>query len=129
MLDYWGESTSLSTPNGAPKMSESRSFDAFREELLQFATEQGWDQQATAKDLVAALAIEAGELQELMLWVPQAEEASILETRNHEIASELADVVIYATRLADMANIDLISALWLKLDSNRMRFRSQAEGD
>jgi dCTP diphosphatase len=87
-----------------------------------FTRERGWDDVRTAKDLAAAISIEASELQELFLWVASAAETELVEQKRGDIASELADVVIYAIGLASKVGIDLGVAVSEKLDANALRF-------
>ena len=53
--------------------------------------ERDWEQFHTLKDLAAAIAIEAAELQELLLWQKADEEDDVLERRRPQIEAELAD--------------------------------------
>jgi NTP pyrophosphatase (non-canonical NTP hydrolase) len=59
-------------------------------DILQFRDDRDWKQFHNAKDLALAIAIEAGELNELFLW-KTADEAN-----REKLKKELADVLIYA---------------------------------
>jgi NTP pyrophosphatase (non-canonical NTP hydrolase) len=48
-------------------------FQKLREKILQFREERDWKQFHNPKDLAAAIAIEASELQEKFLWKSQEE--------------------------------------------------------
>ena len=101
-------------------------------ELLRvFAEERDWQQFHTTKNLAVSVAIEAGELLELVQWRTDEELAADLssESGRASFADELADVLIYLTRLADVAGIDLSEAARAKIERNRSRFPPVAEVD
>lgn len=107
-------------------MSSTHGWDltSCMEQLRAFRDDRDWAQFHNPKDLAAAIAIEAGELQEVFLWKDKAgvDEAGDSPTLRPRIESELADVVIYSLYLADRLNIDLAQATMDKLDSNRHRY-------
>ena len=107
-------------------MSSTHGWDltSCMEQLRAFRDERDWAQFHNPKDLAAAIAIEAGELQELFLWKDMAEvdEAADSPTLRPRIESELADVVIYSLYLADRLNIDLAQVTMDKLASNGHRY-------
>ena len=55
-----------------PTMSENASFRESQDALLAFREARDWKQFHTPRQLAAALAIEAGELQQAMLWKTDA---------------------------------------------------------
>jgi dCTP diphosphatase len=95
-----------------------------QEALRAFAHEREWDQFHHPKNLAMALAAEAGELLEIYQWLTE------LESRNapndtqvaNETRAELADILIYAMRLADVMGIDLAEAVSEKIASNAERY-------
>jgi dCTP diphosphatase len=91
-------------------------------EVRRFRDERDWQRFHTLKDLAAALAVEAAELQEELLWVRPEEEADRLAARRHDIAAELADVVILALSFAETANLDLAAAVRAKITENAERY-------
>src|SRR5438093_2901053 len=92
--------------------------------LREFARERDWEQFHHPKNLAMALAGEAGELVEIYQWVSERDSRSALS--NPEIVAstkdELADIVIYAVRLADVMSIDLERAIGEKIESNALRY-------
>ena len=67
-----------------------------QETVRRFRDERDWLRFHTLKDLAAAIAIEAGELQQEPLWArPDEEDARLAEHRDR-IEQELADVAILA---------------------------------
>jgi len=92
--------------------------------LRQFADERDWAQFHTPKNLVMALVGEVGELIEHFQWLTPEESAEVMqdETSARRIAEELADVLIYLVRLADVVGVDLLSAADTKLEANAKRY-------
>jgi len=95
-----------------------------REALAQFAREREWDPYHSPKNLVMALTGEVGELAELFQWL--SEEASKGVARDpataRQVRDEIADVLLYLVRLADVLDIDLDEAARSKLASNALRY-------
>lgn len=92
--------------------------------LRQFADERDWAQFHTPKNLVMALVGEVGELIEHFQWLTPEESAEVMnsDTSARRIADELADVLIYLVRLADVLGVDLLDAARSKLASNAKRY-------
>jgi dCTP diphosphatase len=80
-----------------------------------FRDDRDWEQFHTPKDLAAALAIEAAELQELLLWQSIDQQDQTLQRRHDDVRCELADIVILALAFAERAGIDLSAAITDKL--------------
>jgi dCTP diphosphatase len=90
--------------------------------LQDFARERDWEQFHTRKNLAMALTVEAGELQEIFQWL-SAEQSAALDTRQQQqVEEELADVLLYLCRLADVLNVDLEQAALAKLARNAERY-------
>ena len=91
--------------------------------LRRFATERDWEQFHTPKNLAMALAGEVGELLEIFQWLTPEQAAEVMEgDRASDVEDELADVLIYLVRLADMLEVDLSAIAQRKLDRNERRF-------
>jgi NTP pyrophosphatase (non-canonical NTP hydrolase) len=98
--------------------------DDLAAELRTFAADRDWDRFHTPKNLAISLAIEVGELLEHVQWGSDADIAARLATPDGKagIAEELADVLIYLTRLADLLDIDLVAAAVDKVAANAARY-------
>ncbi len=95
------------------------------EELRHFAAERDWEQFHTAKNLAMALAGEVGELLAEIQWIEADDLRSRLTTDDElreSFGSELADVFIYLVRLADVAGIDVDTAVRAKLEVNAKKY-------
>ncbi len=93
-----------------------------RDRLRAFAAERDWERFHTPKNLAMALAGETGEVLEHFQWLTP-EQSRSLDPRTHsEVAMELADVLCYLVRLADVLDIDLADATRRKLEINAERY-------
>lgn len=90
--------------------------------LREFAHERDWEQFHTPKNLAMALAGEAGELVAEFQWLTEAQSQHLTAAQRHAVSGEMADVLMYLVRLADVADIDLLAATARKLESNRQRY-------
>ena len=92
--------------------------------LRTFAEERDWEKFHTPKNLAVSVAIEAAELLELVQWRTDDEAIAYFQTDEGRAAlsDELADVLIYLVRLADVAGVDLRKAVDAKIETNRQRF-------
>lgn len=106
--------------NAAPLVDTSRLARA----LDTFATERDWHQFHSPKNLVMALSGEVGELTEIFQWM--SEDASKAAGRSPATATkvreELADVLLYLVRLADVLGVDLNDAASKKLQLNAQKY-------
>jgi len=93
-----------------------------RDLVRQFARERNWEQFHTPNHLAAALSIEASELLELFLWRDPLSDSSLDPKLRERVADELADVLIYLIRLADVLEIDLKEATLHKLATNAEKY-------
>jgi dCTP diphosphatase len=93
--------------------------------LRSFASERDWEQFHTPKNLSMALAGEAGELVAVLQWMTDDQAFGALrddEGVRHQLSDELADVLIYLVRLADVSGIDLDGAVTAKVERNAVRY-------
>ncbi|MGD9946898.1 MAG: nucleotide pyrophosphohydrolase [Desulfobulbus sp.] len=91
-------------------------------ELRRFAGERNWDQYHTPKNLASALIVEAAELLEHFQWMSQEESRNLSPDVKTEVAHEIADVLIYLTRLADRLGIDMMAAASEKMGLNAIKY-------
>lgn len=96
--------------------------------LAEFAKERDWEQFHSPKNLSMALAGEVGELLEIFQWLTeeQSRKSSLSEDQLAAASDELADVLIYALRLADRLDIDLEDAISKKINKNALRYTVEA---
>jgi dCTP diphosphatase len=92
--------------------------------VARFRDARDWAQFHTPKNLAAATAIEAAELQERLLWKTDAEVDQDLAdaAKKAGVAEEIADVVMFAMLLSDRLGIDLAEAIAAKLAANEQKY-------
>ena len=92
--------------------------------LRQFAREREWEQFHTPKNLVMALAGEAGELTELFQWLTPDQSLNIMQDvpKAEAVRDELADIFGYCLRLADILGVDLEAAFMAKMAKNASKY-------
>jgi NTP pyrophosphatase (non-canonical NTP hydrolase) len=81
--------------------------------LRGFAAAREWESYHTPSNLAKSISIEASELLELFQWQDAPKE---------DPAPEMADVLIYLLRLADVLGIDLVAASWAKIAANGQKY-------
>jgi len=96
-----------------------------RDLLRAFAAERDWEQFHTPKNLAMALTGEVGELVEHFQWLSPEQSAALPEQIRDEVALEMADVLLYLVRLADVLDIDLHRAAERKIAINAERYPVQ----
>lgn len=102
-----------------------REFEQLVETVRQFAIDRDWEQFHTAKNLAMAIAGEAGELAAELQWSDGATSNERVQSDpelRERVAYEMADLLIYLARLADVTGIDAIDAAFEKLAINEQRF-------
>ena len=99
-----------------------RDLAELKERLRVFVAERDWEQFHSPKNLAMALSVEASELVELFQWLTEAESAAADEKLRRRAAEELADVLWFLVRIADVLEIDLLQAAESKLAQNAEKY-------
>ncbi len=99
-------------------------FQHIANQLVAFREARDWKQFHTPRQLAAAPAIEASELQQAMLWKTDAEiEAGLADgTLTPAIGDEIADVLSFALLLAHDLGLDPAELIAGKLAKNEQRY-------
>jgi NTP pyrophosphatase (non-canonical NTP hydrolase) len=95
-------------------------FRELQAKVVRFRDAREWTQFHNPKNLSAAIAIEAGELQECFLWGSESDSFEI--AKKEAIRDELADVLNYVLLFAETAGIDLEQAFLEKLEKNEAKY-------
>lgn len=103
-------------------MTGQDSLEELRDALRAFAAERDWERFHTPKNLAMALSGEAGEVIEHFQWLTGEESTALPEQTRGEVALELADVLLYLVRLADVLGVDLADAARTKMRINADRY-------
>lgn len=109
-----------------PMRSDSKvspdSLDDLRDRLRIFAAERDWGQFHTPKNLAMSVAIEAAEIMEHFQWLTPDQGANLDVAAKREVAHEIADVLLYLVRLADVMGIDMLAAAREKIELNAVKY-------
>ena len=95
-----------------------------QQQLRDFALARDWPRFHTPKNLVMAMSVEMAELLEHFQWLTP-EEASALPqdpARLDAVGQEMADVMMYMLRLADVLGVDLGNAIARKMLLNAQKY-------
>lgn len=101
---------------------EIDSLDTLRQRIREFALDRAWERYHTPKNLVMALSVEASELLEPFQWLSEEQSLRLNPSQHEAVRQEIADVLIYLTRLADLLEIDLLDAAADKLAINARKY-------
>ena len=95
-----------------------------KERIQKLVSERDWQRFHTPKNLVMALAGEAGELVEIFQWLTDEQAQKIMEdgAKASEVRDELADIFYYILRLSMVLKIDLEEAFNQKLDKTEKKY-------
>ena len=104
------------------RTDEQTTVSELRQLMAQFVAERDWGQFHSPKNLAMSMAIEASELMEHFQWLTNEQSEEIGAAVRHEVGEELADVVCYAMSLANSLDIDIASAVFQKMEKNRLKY-------
>ena len=96
--------------------------EEIQDRIRKFRDERDWMQFHNPKDMAAALAIEAAELQEIFLWQTGDAIEATATAKRERIEEEIADVAVYLLELADNLGVDLPKAIESKLAKNALKY-------
>ena len=94
-----------------------------QQHLRAFSDARDWDRFHTPKNLTMALVGEAGELAAVLQWIDGAEALEEIGDGGRvrqDFMDEMADVMIYLARLADVTGVDLDAAVRSKMEALRV---------
>lgn len=104
--------------------------DDLTNRLRGFAAARDWERFHTPKNLAMALSVEASELVEIFQWLTPEQSFGVMSSDQADhVREELADILIYLVRVADVLDVDLLAAAEAKVDRNEQRFPSVGRRD
>lgn len=103
---------------------DNTTLGALKTEVLAFARARDWEQFHSPKNLSMAIAAEAAELMEPLLWVTPEESRAVMNRPDKRAAlqDELADIVVYCLEFANQTGIDLSTAITEKMARNAQKY-------
>lgn len=108
----------MSDPTTEPELAELTRL------MREFSAERDWQKFHDPKSLILALMGEVGELAELFQWVGADDAVERFAEPEHRqrAEEEIADVLLYLLRLADVVGVDVAAAARAKMAASRERF-------
>jgi NTP pyrophosphatase (non-canonical NTP hydrolase) len=105
-------------------MDHETKLHELKDKIKAFCDARDWDQFHNAKELAIALSIEASELLEIFRWKNEKEVAELFknEKKKEDIEDEMADILYFLVRMAQMYNLDLSEALDKKMAKNEKKY-------
>lgn len=99
-------------------------FEELHADVREFCEKREWEQYHTPKELAIGMVTESSELLEQFRFKNQTEQSELLaEPSDREaIEDEVADVLFFVLRFADLYDVDLDAALTRKLEKNKARY-------
>lgn len=92
------------------------------ESIKEFCEKRDWDQYHNPKDLAIGISTEAAELLDLFRFKNGDEIQQTITNKREHIEDELADVLFFVLRFAQMNDIDLKKALEHKMAKNAAKY-------
>lgn len=91
-----------------------------------FCEERDWDQFHAPKELAVAIATESAELLDIFRFKTDDQQQELLSSKRSEISHELADVLYFLLRFAQLHGFDLSEALDEKMKINAEKYPAEA---
>ena len=90
----------------------------------EFCKLRGWEKFHLPKNLIMALTGEVGELNEIFQWLDHKECIELMQDdkKRTEVEEELADIMIYLSRLCFLLGVDLERACLDKFQKNALKY-------
>ena len=90
--------------------------------LRVFAKDRDWEQFHSPRNLAASLCIESSEVLEHFQWLTDAQSHALSTEERQRVSMELADVLNYLVRLADVLQVDLLKCAEQKIAINAQKY-------
>ena len=89
--------------------------------LRKFARERDWEKYHTLKNLAVSVNLESSELLEIFQW-HNLESNQLKQNVKDKISEEVADILLYLLRFADIAKLDLEAICLKKISINAKKY-------
>ena len=90
--------------------------------LRRFARERDWEKFHSLKNLAISINLESSELLEIFQWEQENSSFYNQKVVKDRIKEEVADILLYLIRFADLSNIDLEKVCLEKIKTNKKRY-------
>lgn len=100
----------------------SNELNDIKKRLRKFAAERDWDQFHSPKNFSMAMIVECAELVEHFQWLTDEQSKQLAAETLDEVSLEMADILIYLIRLADVLEVDLLKTVNRKIALNAEKY-------
>ena len=110
--------------HGVIGLDEKTTIHKLKQKVKHFCKARDWDQFHNAKELAIGIVTEAGELLQPLRFKSEEQMKELFsdESKKNEISLELADVLYFTLRFAQMNDINLATALDRVLEKNETNY-------
>lgn len=108
----------MSAMTNLSEIADITDLTSLRDALRAFAAARQWQPFHTPKNLSMALIKETAEIVEHFQWSTPEESLALTPEKKAAVADEIADVLMYLVQLADVLDIDPLTAARVKIVKN-----------
>lgn len=100
--------------------------EELKNKVKEFCEKRDWDQFHNPKELAIGISTEANELLQIFRFKSEEDMKKVMSSdKRIEVEEELADVLYFVLRFAQMNNIDLSSAVSNKIEKNDKKYPAE----
>ena len=100
--------------------------EELKNKVKEFCEKRDWDQFHNPKELAIGISTEANELLQIFRFKSEEDMKKVMSSdKRIEVEEELADVLYFVLRFAQMNNIDLSSAVSNKIEKNGKKYPAE----
>ncbi|MCX8074559.1 MAG: nucleotide pyrophosphohydrolase [Clostridia bacterium] len=104
-------------------MDNCTNIEELKQIISKFCDDRDWTKFHNPKDLAIGISTEAGELLDLFRFKNEEQMNKIMNGEKRlQVADEVADVLYFILRFAQMNNIDLTTELKRKIEINELKY-------
>ena len=107
-------------------MDKITTIQELKEKVQAFCEQRDWDQFHNPKELAIGISTEANELLQIFRFKSEADMKALMASdKKQKVEEELADVLYFVLRFAQMNNIDLTFAVEQKIQKNDAKYPAE----
>jgi NTP pyrophosphatase (non-canonical NTP hydrolase) len=104
-------------------MDKTTTLEELKNKVKEFCEDRDWDQFHNPKELAIGISTEANELLQIFRFKSEEDMKNLMNSaKRTEVEEELADVLYFVLRFAQMNNIDLSTAVENKIEKNNQKY-------
>ena len=104
-------------------MDKITTIQELKEKVQAFCEQRDWDQFHNPKELAIGISTEANELLQIFRFKSEADMKALMASdKKQKVEEELADVLYFVLRFAQINSIDLASAVEQKIQKNDAKY-------